>query len=194
MTVQPRKQKNEKIDHAVLAIKDTMTHTGYRVMKGALWARCHKVQYSRVQASMHQVEIEGVVLQMTQMSFIVRQTYSIMQLGCANNNNASTDHGVENVDIARLMFTVRGVNRTGFGWDNHPFFTERLLTPNQLRTLGERHHPVEQPDVLTALSDSQLPDVLEPATGTHVPKLECPLNEEELTQLDPPHHVEKTFK
>ncbi|CAL8241763.1 unnamed protein product [Merluccius merluccius] len=93
----------------------------------------------------------------------------IFYLDAAANNKASTafsffldgvgklgwpsrvrgDQGVENVDIARCMFSVRGTGRGSFisGKSVHNQRTEGNLSPDQLWHIGMLQTPVVEPDV-----------------------------------------------
>ncbi|KAG9262439.1 hypothetical protein AMEX_G24213 [Astyanax mexicanus] len=156
-----------ELDCLIVKIKESMPHAGYRLVKGCLQAKGHRVQWERVRASMHRVDTVGILCRLNQLGCVVRRTYSvpgpkslmhidtnhklirynivifgavdgfsrkIMYLSAADNNLSSIalylfqqsvdkfgfplrvrgDHGVENVAIARLMFSVRGIERSSF--------------------------------------------------------------------------------
>ncbi|XP_016092863.1 uncharacterized protein [Sinocyclocheilus grahami] len=77
------------------------------------------------------------------------------------------------------------------GWNNHPLRTEGNLSPEQKWYIGTMHTPIDQPE---NLEDIQEPDIdWEVAADYHgenvdgavlVPEFECPLNEEELAELN----------
>lgn len=68
---------NEELDECVTDIKQHMPQCGYRMMRAALKARGHQVQFDRVRAAMHRVDTVGVMTRMTQMGCVVRRTYSV---------------------------------------------------------------------------------------------------------------------
>ncbi|XP_026063257.1 uncharacterized protein LOC113046621 [Carassius auratus] len=158
---------DNELDRVVRSIKIRMPHAGYRLVKGELLARGHRIQWHRVKASMQRVDGAGILARMFQLGFVARRSYSvpaplslvhvdtnhklitfnivifggidgfsrkILYLDAAANNKASTafsfflegihkhgwpsrvrgDQGVENVDIARCMFSVRGTGRGSF--------------------------------------------------------------------------------
>ncbi|KTF78760.1 hypothetical protein cypCar_00048059 [Cyprinus carpio] len=91
------------------------------MVKGLLQAQGLRVQYERVRASMHRVDTIGVISRITNLGCIVRRTYSVpspQSLMHMDTNHKliriRADQGVENVDIACLMFTVRGTGRGSF--------------------------------------------------------------------------------
>lgn len=66
-----------ELDERVSAIKETMPHAGYRLVKGTLAAQGYRIQWSRVKAAMHRVDSLGTLCRMTQMECVVRRTYSV---------------------------------------------------------------------------------------------------------------------
>lgn len=65
------------LDDAVRAIKSQLSHAGYQIVKGSLEAEGHNVQWTRLKASMHRVDIEGILSRMTSMGCVVRQKYCV---------------------------------------------------------------------------------------------------------------------
>ncbi|XP_057216619.1 uncharacterized protein LOC130570364 isoform X2 [Triplophysa rosa] len=154
----------------------------------------------------------------------------ILYLNAATNNRAATafsffleatqlhglpsrvraDQGVENVDIARFMFTVRGNNRGSFisgksvhnqrikrgleifteGWNHHPLRTEGNQTPTQIWEIAQMLNTNVHSE---NLEDLQEPDIdwetavdferLDTESGIVVPEYECPLTVEMMNEL-----------
>ncbi|KAL0969985.1 hypothetical protein UPYG_G00235590 [Umbra pygmaea] len=138
----------------------------------------------------------------------------IMFLNAASNNTASTaldffldgvrrfgwpykvrgDQGVENVDIAQMMFTVRGTGCGSFisGKSVHNQRIERLW--RDLWELGMQQHPIREPEVSEEnVAEIQIEDIdwessglshgNSAAPGITVPEIECPLNAEDIEAL-----------
>ncbi|XP_042578484.1 uncharacterized protein LOC109078767 isoform X2 [Cyprinus carpio] len=68
---------DEELDSLVSEIKSTMPNIGYRVVRGALLAKGHRVQWDRICASMHRVDGLGVLSRMSQLGCVARRTYSV---------------------------------------------------------------------------------------------------------------------
>nr|XP_055057120.1 uncharacterized protein LOC129441490 [Misgurnus anguillicaudatus] len=68
---------DEELDQLVLQVKERMPHAGYRMVKGALKAQGHRVQWNRVKAAMHRVDSLGILSRMTQLGCVIRRTYSV---------------------------------------------------------------------------------------------------------------------
>ncbi|MED6249342.1 hypothetical protein ATANTOWER_012767 [Ataeniobius toweri] len=68
---------DDELDTLVTEIKSTMPDAGCRVVKGALLAQGHRVQWDRVYASMHRVDSVGVLSRMTRLRCVVRRTYTV---------------------------------------------------------------------------------------------------------------------
>lgn len=68
---------NEQLDGIVSEIKTRMPHAGYRMMKGALEAEGHKVQWDRIRASLHRVDTLGVYSRMINLGCVVRRSYFV---------------------------------------------------------------------------------------------------------------------
>ncbi|XP_027131646.1 uncharacterized protein LOC113744818 [Larimichthys crocea] len=68
---------NEQLDEIVSEIKTRMPHAGYRMMKGALEAEGHKVQWDRIRASLHRVDTLGVYSRMINLGCVVRRSYFV---------------------------------------------------------------------------------------------------------------------
>ncbi|KAG9273584.1 hypothetical protein AMEX_G12755, partial [Astyanax mexicanus] len=112
---------DDDLDNAVMSIKRKMPTAGYRMVKGALQADGHRVQWSRIKESMHRVDATGVLERMTELRCIVRRTYFVqhpLALVHVDTNHklirVRGDEGVENVGIAETMFTVKGTGRGNF--------------------------------------------------------------------------------
>uniref|UniRef100_A0A672Z0C4 Integrase core domain-containing protein n=1 Tax=Sphaeramia orbicularis TaxID=375764 RepID=A0A672Z0C4_9TELE len=109
-----------ELDHVVSAIKQDFPNLG-KMVKGHLRALGHKVQWSRVFESMHRVDSLRIVQRMARLGCVVRRAYSVaapLSLIHIETNHklirVRGDQGAENVDIARLMFEVRGSDRRSF--------------------------------------------------------------------------------
>lgn len=68
---------DQELDMFVSNIKSEMPHVGYRLMMGSLRSSGHKIQWSRLRASMHRVDAVGVFSRMIQLGCIVRRKYSV---------------------------------------------------------------------------------------------------------------------
>ncbi|XP_060784626.1 uncharacterized protein LOC132891580 [Neoarius graeffei] len=68
---------NEQLDGIVSEIKTRMPRAGYRMMKGALEAEGHKVQWDRIRASLHRVDTLGVYSCMINLGCVVRRSYFV---------------------------------------------------------------------------------------------------------------------
>lgn len=65
------------LDALVQAIKSRLPHAGYHIVKGCLSAEGHHVQWTRLKASMHRVDTQGILSRMTTMGCVVRRKYSV---------------------------------------------------------------------------------------------------------------------
>uniref|UniRef100_A0A672MZX3 Integrase core domain-containing protein n=1 Tax=Sinocyclocheilus grahami TaxID=75366 RepID=A0A672MZX3_SINGR len=68
---------DEELDSLVSEIKSTMPNIGYRVVRGALIAKGHRVQWDRIRASMHRIDGIGILSRMSQLGCVARRTYSV---------------------------------------------------------------------------------------------------------------------
>lgn len=68
---------DDELDALVIAIKNTMPDAGYRLVRGALLAQGHRVQWDRLYAAMHRVDSIGVLSRMTSLGCVVRRTYTV---------------------------------------------------------------------------------------------------------------------
>uniref|UniRef100_A0A9J7Y1B1 Integrase core domain-containing protein n=1 Tax=Cyprinus carpio carpio TaxID=630221 RepID=A0A9J7Y1B1_CYPCA len=68
---------DDELESLITGIKSTMPDAGCRVVKGALLAQGHRVQWDRVYASMHRVDSVGVLSRMTRLRCVVRRTYTV---------------------------------------------------------------------------------------------------------------------
>nr|XP_055036324.1 uncharacterized protein LOC129423853 [Misgurnus anguillicaudatus] len=68
---------DEELDALVTEVKNSMPDAGYRMVRGALLVKGHRVQWDRVVASMHRVDSVGVLSRMTNLRCIARRTYKV---------------------------------------------------------------------------------------------------------------------
>ncbi|XP_052407914.1 NACHT, LRR and PYD domains-containing protein 12 [Carassius gibelio] len=68
---------DSELDNLVGEIKESMPHAGYRLVKGSLQARGHRVQWERVKASMHRVDTMGILFRLNMLGCVVRRKYSV---------------------------------------------------------------------------------------------------------------------
>ncbi|XP_063755948.1 uncharacterized protein LOC134875336 isoform X1 [Eleginops maclovinus] len=66
---------DDALDNEVRAIKSRLPHAGYQIVKGCLEAEGHHVQWTRLKASMHRLDTEGILSRMTSMGCVVRRKY-----------------------------------------------------------------------------------------------------------------------
>lgn len=71
------KCSDDELDSFITAIKRTMPDAGYRVVRGALLAQGHRVQWDRLYASMHRVDSGGGLARMMRLGCVVRRTYRV---------------------------------------------------------------------------------------------------------------------
>ncbi len=72
---------DEELDTLVLTVKSRHPYAGYRMVKGFLQFMGHRVQWERIQASMHRVDSAGIISRLTQLGCVVRRTYSVPSPG-----------------------------------------------------------------------------------------------------------------
>uniref|UniRef100_A0A3B1IFY0 Integrase core domain-containing protein n=1 Tax=Astyanax mexicanus TaxID=7994 RepID=A0A3B1IFY0_ASTMX len=68
---------DDELDTAVRNIKSRFPHAGYRTVKGCLQSEGHRVQWTRVRASMHRVDTAGILSRLSSMGCVVRRKYSV---------------------------------------------------------------------------------------------------------------------
>lgn len=68
---------DDELDSLITRIKSTIPDAGSRVVRGALLAQGHKVQWDRVYASTHRVDSVGVLSRMTRLGCVVRRVYTV---------------------------------------------------------------------------------------------------------------------
>ncbi len=68
---------DSELDNLIAEIKEDMPHAGYRLVKGTLQARGHRVQWERVKASMHRVDTIGILSRLNMLGCVVRRKYSV---------------------------------------------------------------------------------------------------------------------
>ncbi|KAI7814209.1 hypothetical protein IRJ41_010151 [Triplophysa rosa] len=213
---------DEELDILVASVKNDLPNAGYRMVRGRLESLGHRVQWRRVAASMHRIDSMGIISRLSNLGCVVRRVYSvpgplslILYLNAATNNRATTafsffleatqlhglpsrvraDQGVENVDIARFMFTVRGNNRGSFisGKSVHNQRLKRgleIFTPTQIWEIAQMLNTNVHSE---NLEDLQEPDIdwetavdferLDTESGIVVPEYEFPLTVEMMNEL-----------
>ncbi|XP_016332272.1 uncharacterized protein LOC107680739 [Sinocyclocheilus anshuiensis] len=68
---------DEELDVLVTEVKNYLPDAGYRMVRGALLAKGHRLQWDRVVASMHRVDSVGVLSRMTNLRCMARRTYRV---------------------------------------------------------------------------------------------------------------------
>lgn len=90
---------DSELDNLVRAIKIQMPNAGYRAVRGQLMAMGSRVQWERIQDSMHRVDAAGVLSRLTQLGCTVRRTYSAqgpLALVHVDSNHKLVRHGFPN--------------------------------------------------------------------------------------------------
>uniref|UniRef100_W5KMR3 Integrase core domain-containing protein n=1 Tax=Astyanax mexicanus TaxID=7994 RepID=W5KMR3_ASTMX len=129
---------DEELDRMVQDVKNEMPMAGYQMVKERMRSQGVHVQWRRVAASLHRVDSLGIISTLAELGCVVRRTYSVrgpLSLWHVDTNHnlirynivlfgavdgfsrkvmVRADHGVENVEIARFMFNVRGTDRGSF--------------------------------------------------------------------------------
>ncbi len=72
---------DEELDHVVRSIKIRMSHAGYRLMKGELLARGHRLQWHRMKASMQATSclLLTHVLSLSSVKSIIYRLFKILK-------------------------------------------------------------------------------------------------------------------
>ncbi|XP_057675536.1 uncharacterized protein LOC130905832 isoform X3 [Corythoichthys intestinalis] len=71
---------DDELDSLISAIKTSMPDAGCRVVRGALLAQGHRVQWDRVNAAMHRVDSLGMLARLASLGCVVRRTYTVPYL------------------------------------------------------------------------------------------------------------------
>eukprot|EP00794_Sanderia_malayensis_P001848 gene1848-2081_t len=115
------KISDEALDDKIEALVSQFPNCGYRRMYGLLMSHCIKITEKRVQASLHRVDPEGVLLRTFQLTAIQRRTYKVPGI-------LALWHVDERINDHLKMFV--------HGWDCHKLSSESSYSPNQLWILG----------------------------------------------------------
>lgn len=68
---------DEELDTIISGIKSQMPNSGYRIVQGHLTSMGHRIQWSRMMASMHRVDAAGIFSRIKELGCVVRRSYSV---------------------------------------------------------------------------------------------------------------------